>query len=120
MMKQTVVFPLFRGEGVAVLELPYAADELSMLIVLPDAVDGLGKIEHEFTAAKLDDWRERTKPRRVVLSLPRFAIESSFLLSDVLRAMGVRLAFAMTGSAAFSPLPPPSHKLPPPPLIPNH
>jgi len=111
MMKQTAVFPLFRGEGVAVLELPYAADELSMLIVLPDAVDGLSKVENEFTAAKLDDWRERTKPRRVVLSLPRFAIESSLLLSDVLRAMGVRLAFDMTGSADFSGMAAASEKL---------
>ena len=102
MMKQTAVFPLFRGEGVAVIELPYAAEELSMLIVLPDALDGLGRIESELTAPKLDDWRARTKPRRVALSLPRFEIEGSLQLSDVLRAMGVRLAFDMTGLADFS------------------
>ena len=102
MMKQTAGFPLFRGDGVGVIELPYAAEALSMLIVLPDAVDGLGKVESALTAEKLDDWRVRAKPQHVALSLPRFAIESSFLLSDVLRAMGVRLAFNRTGLADFS------------------
>jgi serpin B len=102
MMRQTEAFRFLRASGVRVIELPYEAKGLSMVIVLPDAVDGLAAIEQGLTAERLEEWIAALKPQRVVLSLPRFAIESSFELADVLRELGVRLAFDMTGLADFS------------------
>jgi serpin B len=102
MMRQTEAFPYLHAGGVRVIELPYQAKGLSMLIVLPDAVDGLPSVEQGLTAELLDEWTAGLKAQRVVLSLPRFSIESSFQLTPVLREMGVRLAFDMTGLADFS------------------
>ena len=45
MMNQTASFPHFRGKGFQALELPYRDGELSMVILLPDAVDGLPVID---------------------------------------------------------------------------
>jgi serpin B len=102
MMRQTESFRFLHAGGVRVIELPYDAKDLSMLVVLPDAVDGLDAVEKALTADKLEQWITALKPQRVVLSLPRFAIESSFTLTEVLQKLGVRLAFNTAGLADFS------------------
>ena len=38
------------------LELPYRGDALSMIVLLPDAKDGLGALEEQLTAERLDGW----------------------------------------------------------------
>jgi serpin B len=102
MMSLTSTFRLFHGQGLRILELPYAKQELSMLIVLPDANDGLPAIEKELTPQKLVEWEKKLIPTVVAVTFPRFNSEMSLDLGETLRAMGIRLAFDPHGAADFS------------------
>jgi serpin B len=70
-----------------------------MLIVLPQAKDGLAALEQQLTPANLARWRSAIRRREVDVWLPRFKLESEFELSTVLTALGMVDAF---GAADFS------------------
>src|SRR6202008_2009863 len=91
MMHQTTRFAFLRDEHVRVIELPYRGSGISMLIALPEAHDGLAALEAELAPERIDDWDTRLQMQRVELTMPQFAIESTFALSSTLRAMGVHL-----------------------------
>ena len=75
------------------LELPYRGDALSMIVLLPDAKDGLGALEKQLTAERLDAWIGTATRRGVLVYLPRFTVDSRFGLADTLAAMGMPSAF---------------------------
>jgi serpin B len=87
-----------------VLEIPYKGDDLSMIIVLPRAANGLRALEKSMSPSF------RTSPpphtvvkrrwRKVLVYLPKFTFTSEFSLAETLSAMGMPLAFA--GEADFS------------------
>jgi serpin B len=66
-----------------------------MLIVLPRTKDGLPALEKQWAAG--DAYQQVTKglthERAVLISLPRFKLETEFELSGVLCEMGAELAF---------------------------
>ena len=76
------------------LELPYRGDALSMVVLLPDAADGLGDLEAQLTAAGLEGWLAAATRREVLVYLPRFSVESRFGLAETLAAMGMPAAFS--------------------------
>jgi serpin B len=84
-----------------VLELIYRGDALSMVLLLPDAVDGLGALEAQLTLERLESWIAAAGREDVLVYLPRFTVESRFGLADTLAAMGMPSAFAQ-GRADFS------------------
>lgn len=91
-----------RADGVQLAELPYAGGELSMLIALPDRIDGLPEVERRLDAALVAEWRSRVgEAVELELFLPRFRIESDAIaLKPVLRALGIELA--LSDAADFS------------------
>mgnify|MGYP001148779518 CR=1 FL=1 len=99
MMHQTTSFGYAEGEGYQAVELPYDGQELSMVILLPDA----GEFE-TFEASLTDDWLSATlgrlDRRQVALTMPKFEFDSGFSLNDALTAMGMEDAFS--GAADFS------------------
>ena len=76
------------------LELPYEGKEVSMLLILPKAKDGLSHIENCFSS---DQWEACTadmRKREVTVTLPRFKVESTFAsLKRDLAALGLTDAF---------------------------
>jgi len=80
-------------KGFKLLVIPYKGNELSMLVLLPDKVDGLASLEKFLTAEKLASWVEKIKAVRVALSLPKFKNTSEFMLNDPLIALGMKKAF---------------------------
>jgi serine protease inhibitor len=83
-------------DGVALVELPYRRGELVMVIVLPDAVDGIGALPGKLTVGRLDRWLGALAPARVAVALPRFELQppsEPLRLKDHLVALGVRRAF---------------------------
>ena len=97
MMHQTSRFPLsFIPEvDCLVVELPYTGKDLSMLIFLPDNTSGLKTLEKKLTYARFVDW---TNPNMmdthlVVLGLPRFKMEETYDMKDILIEMGMVDAF---------------------------
>ncbi len=83
-----------------VLELPYAGDDLSMIVLLPRKMAGVGALESELTAAKLAKWTKTLRERKVVVSLPKFKLTCEFSLKQTLAAMGMTDVFS--GKADFS------------------
>lgn len=75
------------------VELPYAGNDLSMLVLLPRERDGLPALEAALTADQLTEWTKALRPRDVKLWLPRFKVEAQFLLKPTLAALGMGDAF---------------------------
>ncbi|KAM6210598.1 serpin B12-like [Sarcoramphus papa] len=98
MMYQKGTFKLGYIEemGAQVLELPYAQKSLSMIILLPgDMADGstsgLEQIESTMTYENLMLWAssEHMFETTVEVYLPRFKLEDTFNLNEVLQEMGM-------------------------------
>jgi len=94
-LHQVKSFPFRAIDGVKVLEMPYVGNELSMVIVLPDRLDGLPQVESCVDAARLAEWIEGLREERVSVWLPKFTINptDALALADPLRELGVALAF---------------------------
>jgi serpin B len=87
------------GGDFQALELPYAGNDLAMLILLPKKVDGLAEFERSLTAGSLAESLAKLRPHQVEVALPRFRMDSGFELASVLSDMGMPAAF---GKADFS------------------
>ncbi|CAN8000320.1 unnamed protein product [Ixodes hexagonus] len=80
---------------VCALEIPYKGLKTSMVILLPDEVDGLAALEGGLTASKLAEILEGLSDHGDVdLSLPKFKVEQALGLNSVLAAMGIEDLFA--------------------------
>ena len=82
-------------EGVTAVELPYKGGELSMLILVPNEIEGLAAVESALDANKLDAIVGALNRDRIELSLPKFEVNpgESLSLGEDLKAMGMPLAF---------------------------
>ncbi|MBN1872314.1 MAG: serpin family protein [Candidatus Omnitrophica bacterium] len=80
-------------ESVKMVELPYAGNRLSMLIVLPKKNDGITEIEGMLTLSLLEEWIDNMSVKKVLLSMPRFKMESEFFLGRTLQSLGMTDAF---------------------------
>ena len=93
MMHQNEDFDYNENELLQVLRLPYADDELSMIIFLPKAVDGLADVEAWLIADGPDAALEGLREQGVNVSLPKFRMTWEGGLGDLLSAMGMTDAF---------------------------
>jgi serpin B len=87
------------GDGWQAVELPYAGDELAMLVLVPDE-GALATVEGGLAGGLIDQAAAALAPTDVVLELPKWEIETRVELSDVLTALGMPTAF--TEAADFS------------------
>jgi serpin B len=93
MMSQTSRFGYAAGDGYQAAELLYDGDELSMVILVPDA-GTLGSFEDSLTSESLDTILSGLEIKDVNLQLPKFKYESdSVSLKDMLAKMGMPDAF---------------------------
>nr|XP_023689310.1 serpin B6-like isoform X2 [Paramormyrops kingsleyae]XP_023689311.1 serpin B6-like isoform X2 [Paramormyrops kingsleyae] len=97
MMNQTDKFGLtyILEAKCQVLEMPYVDEELSMLIMLPSEINGLEELEQKLTCENLTDW---TRPnmmhvQEVIVKLPKFKLEETYDMKQVLSSMGMVDAF---------------------------
>lgn len=90
-------------DGVKLLELPYVGGDVAMTFVLPDAEAGLEAVEARLSPATLAAWLGALRREQVMVSLPKFEIDpaSSLALADLLKALGMPLAFDR-GKADFT------------------
>jgi serpin B len=92
--------PAVQGEGFVAVELPYQDEQLSMLVVVPDG-GTFAAFESSLDAGKLDTIIAGLTPQAILLSLPRFKVETGQGLEDLLKALGMTSAFEF-GPADFS------------------
>jgi serpin B len=87
-------------EGLQLLELPYVGDDLSMVVLLPRAIDGLTGMEGLLNEQTLDTWLAHARNQKVNVFLPKFKLTAQFSLAQTLAGMGMSAAFSP--SADFS------------------
>src|SRR6516164_4494543 len=97
-MHDTGKFKYFDGGTFQALELPYKGKELSMVVLLPNKIDGLAEFEKTLTAAKVADWLPKLREQEVMVSLPKFKMTSEFSMKDTLAAMGIKQLFNPNGA----------------------
>lgn len=95
-------FGYARLDKLQVLELPYVGERLSMVILLPNQVDGLADLESRLTPENLENWLSVVDySEGFKVWLPKFKMSSKFKLKEVLSNMGMPVAFSR-GAANFS------------------
>jgi serine protease inhibitor len=108
LMHRAGTFRHFAGDGVRAVELPYAGDRVSMVVVLPEAADGLASLERSLTADRLAGWARRMTAAPGDVALPRFKTTAEFELKVPLEALGMKRAFGrgadFSGILATGPL----------------
>ncbi|MDF1661584.1 MAG: serpin family protein [Planctomycetota bacterium] len=85
-------FKIAYGAGLKMLELPYKG-QMSMLVLLPDEKDGLGKVEAQLSPAMITELLKKAYKTEVRLALPRFKLTEELSLRKTLTAMGMPVAF---------------------------
>jgi serpin B len=94
MMEQEQYFNYWPERDLQVLEMPYAGDTLSMVVLLPSKTDGLADLEKVLDAKTLGDWLGKLRNQKVAAFLPRFTTTSSSRLDHPLQALGIHDAFS--------------------------
>ena len=96
MMHQRGGFSYCESGDFQALDLPYKGRHLSMLVVLPRKKDGLASLEKRWAAggAYRQVTDELDHEGAVVVSLPRFKMETEFRLKFVLCGLYAELAFS--------------------------
>uniref|UniRef100_A0A1B6DXX3 Serpin domain-containing protein n=2 Tax=Clastoptera arizonana TaxID=38151 RepID=A0A1B6DXX3_9HEMI len=76
------------------LKLKYAESDLAMLILLPDAIDGLADLESKLSLIDFTEKFKHFSRPEVEVQLPKFKLETSMQLNDVLKQMGITTMFS--------------------------
>jgi serpin B len=103
-MSQEIRLKLLDKQDFQVVTLPYMGDRLSMVILLPKANDGLPGLEKNLTTAILKGWLtelDARSPRKLVLVIPKFKLETKYDLVEPFASLGMPEAFQV-GKADFS------------------
>jgi serpin B len=93
MMHLTETFNYAEDDNFQVLSLPYKGDAVSLMAFLPRKQDGLATLEDQLDPTMVNGAVARLKQTKVIVSLPKFKMTSSFELADVLAKMGMPLLF---------------------------
>jgi serpin B len=101
-MRSKADYGYAKRDGFTALVLPYNDPDLQLLILLPDATNGLAALEKTLTPTLLADCA-RPKNTEVILQLPKFKLEPPTIpLTRELQALGMKSAFDQPpGSANF-------------------
>ena len=84
---------------VQVIEMDYLDEDYSMIIILPKETD-LGMVEESLDYRSFSRWVDNLEERDVILSVPKFSLETKYVMNEDLSELGMPLAF--TPSADFS------------------
>lgn len=94
MMHQTESARFVARDGFSALSLGYEGGSLSMMLILPDAIDGLPAVEASLDSTKIDAIARDQRSEEVIMAIPRFELSPPTIpLSEVLRKLGMRSAF---------------------------
>ncbi len=98
MMSQRSDFRYKDFDKFCALELPYDGNDLSMIIFLPNEIDGLDEFEKDLTNDTVKIWIDElmgSHESEVLVSIPKFKTTCEFELSNTLYGMGMPSAFSL-------------------------
>ena len=99
-MQQTGTFEYGETDEWQLLALPYAGEKLLMVIVLPQANDGLPNLEQQLTWEHVTTWLEQTSAQRVSVSLPKFTARFRMDVIETLAQLGLTSLADFSGMTA--------------------
>lgn len=95
-------------QGCKLIEIPYAAGDYSMYILLPPPGMSPDDVIPHISEYALNSAIKLMAPKEVVLRLPKFTLETEMLLNEPLQKMGLESAFSAAanfkGISAMGPL----------------
>lgn len=105
MMSVTGSFSYLHNAQFSLVELPYDSRNagglnLAMYVLLPRDIFGLSALESQIDSQKLSSWINKMTQTKVIVSLPRFKVVSSFSFEEILKKLGMVAPFS--NSADFS------------------
>lgn len=86
-------FKYAQFDGYQAIELPYSGDDLSMVVLLPKRESSLKQLLQSLKTKELDTHLRALRSQQVELWLPKFKLETSYELKDVLMQMGMNAPF---------------------------
>ena len=92
-MFQKDYFGFRHADGLKVLRMPYRGDDLSMVFLLPDEIDGLDSLESQLTQENLRNWTSDLESTEVLVWLPKFKYTADLQLNGMLALLGMPSAF---------------------------
>jgi serpin B len=95
MMHKEESFRYTETDELQVLELPYKGDQVSMIIFLPGEIEGLGNLEKTISSERIEQLLSELQEQKVGVYIPKFKMESEFLLNEILSVMGMPDAFEL-------------------------
>jgi serpin B len=93
MMRQIESFGYADGEGYQAVELPYDGGEMSMVVILPES-DRFDEFESTLDGDRVQEIVRDLSYGQVDLTMPTFAFDSRFALSQALAELGMPAAFS--------------------------
>ena len=93
MMMQTDDFGYFEDSDFQAVDLPYGDAGFSMTIFLPRPETDVDALIAQFNQENWDYWINSFSKRSVGLYFPKFTLEYELTLNDVLKALGMEIAF---------------------------
>jgi serpin B len=94
LMYQKGTFRYFANNEVQVVDLPYGDAGFSMTVVLPKAGTKIDDFVAQMTQQRWMEWTSTLSSEEGELYLPKFKLEYEKRLNDVLKAMGMAIAFS--------------------------
>lgn len=93
MMMQENTFQYFHNEYFQAIDLPYGDSGFSMTIFLPNPGVHIDNFIAQINDENLSDWIDSFDETEIYLSMPKFKLEYDLKLNDVLKALGMEIAF---------------------------
>ncbi len=93
MMHQMDRFGFTENDLLKILAMPYKGEDLAMIVLLPNKIDGLAELETALNKGDLNKWLSQVHSDRVNVVFPKFKMTKEFELSTALSAMGMPDAF---------------------------
>jgi len=102
MMSRGEAIPVrvYQNAEYTVLDLWYGSQAYSMTIVVPQDAQTINDVARAVSEGQWNSWTESLDSTSAFVSLPKFTLEYEIELNDVLKALGMEIAF--TGAADFS------------------
>lgn len=97
-MYQANDFQYLNGADFQAVELPYGNGDFRMAVILPDAGVDVNLFISNITDEKLNSWLQSFSVAAGTIALPKFKLEYSLLLNDLLTQLGMGIAFDPYGA----------------------
>jgi len=93
MMQQEATLAYYENNDFQVVDLPYGNGKYSMTVLLPAQDKNIDELIAELNDSNWNEWMGNLSQEEIELYLPKFTVEYEIKLNDVLKAMGMEVAF---------------------------